>query len=153
AFSGVAAAFGVNFLVKPIDGILAGMTNDAIRIVDPAKSNDLTANYFFGIISSVVLIVVCTIVTDWVVEPRLCKYQVDSPAEESKGLSAEESRGLLYAIIALIVVMIVLGLLTLPPGAPLRNPETNSLIRNSPFMNSLVFQIMLVFLATGVAYG
>jgi aminobenzoyl-glutamate transport protein len=30
AFAGVAAAFGVNFFVKPIDGILAEMTNDAI---------------------------------------------------------------------------------------------------------------------------
>src|SRR5262249_23917589 len=37
-FSGVAAAFGVNFFVKPIDGILAEMTNDAVHIVDPGQS-------------------------------------------------------------------------------------------------------------------
>ena len=58
AFAGVAAAFGVNFFVKPIDGILAEMTNDAIHLVDPARSIDLTANFYFGIVSSVLLIVV-----------------------------------------------------------------------------------------------
>src|SRR5262249_6012372 len=73
--------------------------------------------------------------------------------EKSEGLSAEESRGLWFALVALVGAVVVLGLLTLPPGAPLRNPETNVLIGNSPFMDSLVFQIMLVFLVTGVAYG
>ena len=77
AFAGVAAAFGANFLVKPIDGILAEMTNDAIHIVDPAQSIDLTANFYFGIVSSVLLIVVCTVITDWIVEPRLGEYQGD----------------------------------------------------------------------------
>jgi aminobenzoyl-glutamate transport protein len=46
-----------------------------------------------------------------------------------------------------------LAFLTLPPDAPLRNPETKALIGNSPFMNSLVFLIMVVFLITGLAYG
>jgi aminobenzoyl-glutamate transport protein len=153
AFAGVAAAFGVNFLVKPIDGILAEMTNDAAHIVDPGKSIELTANFYFGIASSVLLIVVCTVVTDWLVEPRLGKYGGDSPAEESPGMSAEESRGLLFALVALVGVVVVLSLLTLPAGAPLRNPETKSLIQNSPFMDSLVFLIMIVFLVTGAAYG
>ena len=153
AFAGVAAAFGVNFVVKPIDGILAEMTNDAIHIVDPAKSIELTANFYFGIASSVWLIVVCTFVTDWFVEPRLGSYKGHAPAEESGGLSAEESRGLRFALVALVGVVVVLSLLTLPPGAPLRNPETGSLIGNSPFMDSLVFLIMIVFLVTGLAYG
>jgi aminobenzoyl-glutamate transport protein len=153
AFAGVAAAFGVNFLVKPIDGILAEMTNDAAHIVDPAASIELTANFYFGVASSILLILVCTVVTDWIVEPRLGKYQGDSPAEKSQGVSSEESRGLWYALFALVGVVAVLAFLTLPPGAPLRNPETGSLIGNSPFMDSLVFLIMLVFLATGVAYG
>jgi aminobenzoyl-glutamate transport protein len=153
AFAGVAAAFGVNFLVKPIDGILAEMTNDAVHIVDPAKSIELTANFYFGIASSLLLIVVCTVVTDWVVEPRLGKYEGDAPGDESQGLSARESRGLRFALVALVAVVVVLSLLALPPGAPLRNPETRALIGNSPFMDSLVFLIMIVFLVTGLAYG
>jgi aminobenzoyl-glutamate transport protein len=153
AFAGVAAAFGVNFLVKPIDGILAEMTNDAAHIVDPAKSIELTANFYFGMASSLVLIVVCTVVTDWLVEPRLGKFKGNSPVEESPSLSAHESRGLMFALVALVGAVVVLSLLTLPPNAPLRNPETKALIGTSPFMNSLVFLIMIVFLVTGAAYG
>ena len=44
-------------------------------------------------------------------------------------------------------------LITLPPGAPLRNPETGAIIGNSPFMDSLIIVIMLMFLAAGAAYG
>jgi aminobenzoyl-glutamate transport protein len=153
AFAGVAAAFGVNFFVKPIDGILAEMTNDAIHIVDPAQSIDLTANFYFGIASSLVLTLVCTIVTDWFVEPQLGKYQGDSTVQESSALSAEELRGLIFALVALVGVLVVLAFLSLPPGAPLRNPDTDDLIGNSPFMDSLVFLIMIVFLVTGFAYG
>jgi aminobenzoyl-glutamate transport protein len=119
AFAGVAAAFGVNFLVKPIDGILAEMTNDAAKIVDPGKSIELTANFYFGIGSSVLLITACTVVTDWLVEPRLGRYTGDTAAQPSRGLSAEESRGLTFALVALVGVVVVLSLLTLPPDAPL----------------------------------
>lgn len=153
AFAGVAAAFGANFLVKPIDGILAEMTNDAIHLVDPTKSIDLMANFYFGVASSVMLIIVCTLVSAWIVEPGLGKYQGDSPADESQGLSADESRGLIYALFALTAFVVVIALLTLPTGAPLRNPETGAIVGRSPFMDSLVFLIMLAFFMTGVAYG
>ncbi len=153
AFAGVAAAFGANVLVKPIDGILAEMTNDAIHIVDPAKSIDLTANFYFGVASSVLLIVVSTVVTNRIVEPRLGQYRGDSPTEEGQALSAEESRGLTYALLAAVATLLVICLLTLPPGAPLRNPTTGEIIGDSPFMASLVFFIMAVFGVTGIAYG
>jgi aminobenzoyl-glutamate transport protein len=153
AFAGVAAAFGVNFLVKPIDGILAEMTNDAIHIVDPAKSIDLTANFYFGVASSLLLIVVCTLITSNIIEPRLGQYQGDSPAEEGASLSAEESRGLRFALGALAGCVLLLVFLTVPPGAALRNPATGAILGNSPFMASLVFLIMLAFLTTGLAYG
>jgi len=152
-FAAVAAAFGVNFLVVPIDGILTEITNDAIHLVDPAKSIDLTANFYFGIASSLVLIVVCTVLTDKLIEPRLGKYQGESLVEGGDVLSAEASRGLKYAFYAVTGLLIVVVLMTLPPGAPLRHPETGAILGKSPFMDSLVFLIMLFFLVAGVAYG
>ncbi|MCO6453920.1 MAG: AbgT family transporter [Pirellulaceae bacterium] len=153
AFAGVAAAFGANFLVKPIDGILAEMTNDAIHIVDPARSIELTANFYFGIASSLMLIVVCTLISDRIVEPRLGTYEGEEGPAEKAALSAEESRGLLLAAIALALFVGGVCLLTLPAGAPLRHPETGAIIGDSPFMSSLVFLIMLAFLLAGAAYG
>jgi len=47
----------------------------------------------------------------------------------------------------------VIALLTLPSGAPLRNPETGDIIGDSPFMSSLIVMISAAFLAAGLAYG
>lgn len=71
AFAGVAGVFGVNVLIVPIDGILTEITNDAIHLLKPAQSIPLTANFYFGVVSSLGLIVVCTLVTERIVEPRL----------------------------------------------------------------------------------
>ena len=154
AFAGVAAAFGANFLVKPIDGILAEMTNDAIHVVDPGRSIDLMSNYYFGVASSVLLIVVCTIVSSWVVEPLLGKYQGESSAGRRTKRIRERNRKGLYTHSSFWPGSCSsFALLTLPANAPLRNPETGSIIGRSPFMDSLVFLITLAFFATGLAYG
>ena len=50
---------------------------------------------------------------------------------------------------ALAVVL----LCTIPPGAPLRDPETGGIIGTSPFMDSLIVIISLLFLAAGMGYG
>ena len=53
-------------------------------------------------------------------------------------------------------MLVMLGLITLataPPGAPLRDPVTDAIIGNTPFMASLIFLITLIFLVCGVAYG
>src|SRR5262249_19473434 len=126
AFAGVAAAFGANFLVKPIDGILAEMTNDAIHVVDSSKSIALTANFYFGVASSVLLIVVCTAVTTRVIEPRLGAYRGESPVEGKPALTAAEARGLRYALVALAGFVAVVMLLTAPPAAPLPGPASGS---------------------------
>jgi len=50
-------------------------------------------------------------------------------------------------------VLVVVLLCTLPPGAPLRDPDTGLVIGQTPFMASLLFIIMLCFLIPGIAYG
>lgn len=47
SFAAVAAVFSVNIFVKPLDGILVGITNDAIHILDPSRSIGLTSNLWF----------------------------------------------------------------------------------------------------------
>ena len=156
AFSGVAAVFGVNLLITPLDGVLTEITNDAAHLVNPSYTIDLTANLFFSIVSCVVMAVLCTVLTERVVEPRLGTYhgEVSPDATENLPDTAEnEARGLRAALWALVGVVAFIALLTLPPGAPLRNPQTGEIIGNSPFMNSIIVFIMLLFLATGEAYG
>jgi aminobenzoyl-glutamate transport protein len=152
-FAGVGAAFGVNILIKPLDGILTEITNDAIHLLDPTISIDLTANFWFSIASVLLLTIIISLVTDKVVEPRLGEYKSEHPVEEAKGISAEESRGLKYALYGLLGVIALFSVLTLPAGAPLRNPETGALVGNSPFMNGLIVAIAVLFGVMGAAYG
>src|SRR5262245_8177060 len=135
SFAGVAAVFSVNILVKPLDAILTGITNDAIHLVDPNQSISLTANLWFSIASVLLLTVVVSVISDRVIEPRLGPYTGKGAAEESATVTPAESRGLRYAVWGLLGVLAVFAVLTLPPGAPLRNPQTGSIIFESPFMN------------------
>lgn len=157
-FAAVASAFNVNVLIKPLDAVLTELTNDAIRMINPALSIGLTANLWFSIVSALVLAVIVALVTERLIEPRLGKYRDGQPdagpgTQEDEGLQREQARGLNYAGFALIGVLVVMGLLTLPPGAPLRNPADGALIGDSPFMSGLIVVIAMLFLATGIGYG
>jgi aminobenzoyl-glutamate transport protein len=160
AFAGVAAGFGVNFLITPLDGVLTEITNDAAGVANANTNIDLAANLYFGIGSTIFVAIVLTVVTARLVENRLGLYDPDSgaaeelEAEEGPAVSPEdEARGLRYAMWGALAVLVVVALLTAIPGAPLRNPETDKVIGDSPFMDSLIVIIMLVFLAAGLCYG
>jgi aminobenzoyl-glutamate transport protein len=157
-FAGVASAFSVNMLIKPLDAVLTELTNDAIHIVKPSLSIEVTANLWFSIVSVVVLTIVIALTTERIIEPRLGGYREDQasarlPPHEVGTLSAQETLGLRYAGAGLLAVILVFCLLTLPSWAPLRNPTTGALVGNSPFMSGLIGLVMMLFLATGIAYG
>ena len=156
-FAAVAGAFTVNMLIKPLDAVLVEFTNDAIHLVNPNLSIGLASNILFSIVSVLFLTVVIAFITDRIVAPRLGPYEhsaeATDPGAQDNALSPAESRGLRFALYGLIGLVVVFVLLTVPPGAPLRNPETGELIGNSPFMNGLIALIMLAFLVTGWAYG
>ena len=158
AFAGVAAGFGVNFLITPLDGVLVEITNDA----SGSESNhiDLASNLYFGIGSTIFVTFVLTFITAKLVENRLGAWD---PAAAGEGpLEADdapevtpeqEKRGLRFALWATLAVLGAITLLTAIPGAPLRNPETGKVIGDSPFMDSLIVIITVVFYAAGYAYG
>lgn len=154
-FSGVAAVFLVNVFVTPTDALLVEVTNDAIRAVNPAAQISVVGNLYFMIVSSILMGIVCTILTEWVVEPRLGAYTGGVPVETSAGLSASEQAGLKAAGRAFLGFVVVIALLTAPP-APwgiLRNQETGGIMAGSPFMSGLIILISLLFLVVGYAYG
>jgi aminobenzoyl-glutamate transport protein len=50
-------------------------------------------------------------------------------------------------------MLVIVLLVTVPPGAPLRDPTTGGIIGNTPFMDSLLFIIAGLFLVSGICYG
>ncbi|MFO7571293.1 MAG: AbgT family transporter [Gaiellaceae bacterium] len=163
AFAGVAAGFGVNFLITPLDGVLTEITNESIPAGIPDADIDLAANLYFGIGSTVFIAFVLTFVSNRLVERRLGPWSeaeqgegwaMEEENEVSSGVSPEaDARGLRYAGIGTLVVLVGVTLLTVFPNAPLRDPETGDIIGNSPFMDSLIVIITLVFFAAGYGYG
>jgi aminobenzoyl-glutamate transport protein len=153
-FAAVASAFMVNILVVPVDGILVGITNDAIALVDPNRSVGLLSNQWFETGSVLLLTVVIAVITERVIEPRLGKYTGDYKLPDDVPNEEEvEKRGLKFALRAFLGIVAFIALLTLPPGAPLRDPATGAIIGPTPFMNSLIVSIALIFLVAGWAYG
>src|SRR5262245_61370579 len=103
SFAGVAAVFSVNIFVKPLDGILVGITNDAIALITPGRTISLTSNLWFSIASVVLLTVVVALISDRVIEPRLGPYTAEDHEEDAgAGVTPEETRGLKYAAWALV---------------------------------------------------
>ena len=161
-FAGVGAVFGVNPILGPIDAMVTEITNEALGATT-AEPLTIVANWFFSIASSVVLAIVAAVVTERIVEPRLGTY-VPASADDPTGISIEDPaddvtdpeadrRGLRYALFGFLGFLALLLVITVPEGAPLRDPETGDIIGTTPFMDSLLFIIAMFFLIAGVAYG
>ena len=167
AYAGVSAAFAVNALIAPLDALLTEMTNEAIAIVDPARTITITANWYFSTVSMLAMAVVMTIVTARVIEPRLGKYNPDAALGHAPGEATDmptpddapevdteaEGRGLRGALWGFLIGLAIVVVFTAPPGSPLRDPETGAIVGTTPFMNSLIFIISMLFLAAGIGYG
>jgi len=153
AYAGVSAGFAVNALITPLDSLLTEVTNEAISIVDPNETIDLTANLWFSIASTFFVAVVITFIAQRITEPQLGSYDGAGAVTADDEVPAGEPRGLRFATFGMLGTAVVIALLTFLPDAPLRNPETGSIFNNSPFMDSLIFIITLLFLVAGICYG
>src|SRR5690606_6490837 len=157
AFAGVGSIFGVNLLITPVDSMVTEITNEAIG--SGGEPLTVTANYFFSVVSSLVLAGVAAVVTQRVVEKRLGPYDpadgaADATVEElTEDEKAAEAKGLRYSMYGLLGSVAVVLLLTLPPGAPMRDATTGAIVGPTPFMDSLLFLITLIFLICGIGYG
>jgi aminobenzoyl-glutamate transport protein len=159
-FAGVAATFAVNIIIQPTDAMITEIANEAIGLTD-GEPLTVVNNYYFGVVSMLVLCLAATIVTERIIEPRLGPWDRSMAPEAEEGGAVEqteaeqaaEAKGLRYALFGVLAVLAIVLLATLPPGAPLREPETGDIIGNTPFMDSLLFIIALFFLVSGVAYG
>ncbi|MGD9711208.1 MAG: AbgT family transporter, partial [Thermomicrobiales bacterium] len=159
-FAGVAATFAVNIIPQPTDAMITEVANEAIAIAG-GETISILNNYYFSVVSMLLLCVVATVITEKVIEPRLGPWD-ESSMPENEGAADEgtlsvseeaEARGLRFAGLGFLAVLLIVILATAPSGAPLRDPESGAILGNTPFMSSLLFIIALFFLVSGVAYG
>ncbi|NQT77564.1 MAG: AbgT family transporter [Bacteroidetes bacterium] len=153
AFAGVSGGFSANLVLGTVDPLLAGLSQEAARILDPTYLVNPTANYFFMVASTFVIAFAGTFVTEKIVEPRLGKYKGEV-AEKDKSfdkLSKKEKKGLLFALITLIVIMIITLFGIIPEDGYFRGSDGGML--SSPLIRGVVAVLFLTAGSMGLAYG
>ena len=152
AFSGVSGGFAANLLISTSDVVLAGLTQEAARIVDPKYTVNAMANYYFLGASVLLVTALGAFVTERLVEPRLGRYEGEAPAQDLQPLSATERRGLAWAAAVLLALGALVAAGLLPHGGVLQDPAKPGFI-HSYFIKGLVFFIFVLGLAPAVTYG
>ncbi len=158
AFAGVSGGYSANLLLGTVDPLLAGITEEAARLIDPEYQVDASANWFFMIASTFLITAIASFVSIKIVEPTLGKYDPsaaglgDFDDHRLDPLSDQEKKALKAAGIAALLMIIGIAMLVVPEGAVLRNPETG-LIKGSPFLRGIVAMIFVFFLVPGVVFG
>ncbi|WP_312182401.1 AbgT family transporter [Arthrobacter sp.] len=169
-FAAAGAGYSTSMLVTSLDALFAGITTAVTgSLPDPGAAVNPLSNYFFNVVSSVVLILVAGFLIDKVLEPRLVKQRVartetveadDGDAGTSAGaqevldphLSPVESRGLRWALVTGTAVALVIAAASLVPASPWRN-EDGGFLPASPLLSSIVFIVFVLFVIPGLVYG
>ncbi len=148
AYAGLSGGFAANLVPGPIDPILAGLTEQAARIVDPAASVGPLANWTFTASSALVLVAVGGWVTDRYVEPALASREIAPPTALTER-AASPAGGLL----ALGVVLALAGVAIAIPGSPLRGEGDNPLAPNAPWLRAVGTLLALGLGIAGAVHG
>ena len=151
AFAGVAGGYSANLFLGTNDPLLSGITTEAANILNAGYIVNPTDNWFFMFVSTFLIVIIGTLVTDKLIEPKLGEYIPSGGVEQQQTVSSQEKKGLLWANLSILVTMIAIALLVLPENGVLRG-EGGSIIQ-SPFMSSIIFFMMLIFLVPGIVYG
>jgi len=151
AFAGVSGGFSANLFIGTIDPLLAGLSTEAARILDPEYYVLPTANYFFMVASTFIIAISGTWVTERFIEPRLGAYLGDVKPEVLEPLAPKEKKALNWVLIVIGIWLALLAVGLLPSEGFLRGPE-NSLLR-SPILKGFIAFLFFFAGSMGVVYG
>lgn len=157
AFAGVSGGYSANLLIGTVDPLLSGITQEAARLIAPDYTTHAAINWYFMIISTFLISIIGTYVTEKIVEPNLGEYNSDfSDNIDQKNamapLTSEEKKGLLYAALAVVFISVIAALTIVPSWGILRDPVTGDALK-SPFMKGIVTWIFIFFMIPSIVYG
>jgi aminobenzoyl-glutamate transport protein len=152
AFAGVSGGYSANLLLGTVDPLLAGLSEEAARIIDPTYKVNPACNFYFMFVSTFFIAAAGTWVTERLIVRRLGPYTGDEKPEAMGALAAEEKRGLWWALTAMGVLAALLAWGAIPANGFLRDPKTGDLL-HSPFLSGIVAIIFFAGALPGIAYG
>ncbi len=164
-FAAVGAGYSTSVFVTSLDALFAGITNAVTAgLPDPGAPVNPLSNYYFNVVSAVVLSLIAGWIIARVLEPRLLRMDVpteqvedeeSAPAETLGGgvaLDATERSALRWALLAGFLTAAVMVAAVALPGSPWRN-EDGGFLPESPLLDSIVFIVFVMFAVPGIVYG
>ena len=158
AFAAVSGGYSANVLIGTVDPLLAGLTQEAARLIAPEYLVHPAVNYYFMFVSAFLITLIGVFVTLRIVEPLLGPYDPAIAMEDLSDetgldpLTQKEKRGLAWAGLSVVLFMGLLALTIVPEWGVLRNPDTGDRL-NSPFFRSIVTFIFVGFIIPGFVFG
>lgn len=159
AFAGVSGGFSANLLVGAMDTLLTGITQTAVDILDPNYQVAVMGNYIFLAVSTLLITLLGTWVTNRWVEPRLVartklEQNASDDREELGTLTDTERSSLKTAGLSMLLFIVVVAIACIPKNSFFRNENGTILGRpTSPFLSGIVVLITLLFFIPAVVYG
>lgn len=155
AFAGVSGGFSANILIGTIDTLLSGISTEAAQIISANYMVTTTSNLFFMIASTFIIVILGTLITDKIVEPRLGTFKAteEYSLDNSTALTPKEEKALKAANFTLFAYVAFMVIWAIWPNSLLRNPENGSLISKSLLINGIVVFITIAFLLPSIVYG
>ncbi len=150
--AGIAGGFGANLFLTSLDPMLAGMTEQAARLVDPQYTVGAACNWTFMIASTGLLTLVGWFVAERVLAPRLGAAPAGSMRTQQR-LEPHERRGLAWGLGVLVVLLLVLLAAQRSEWGFLNDPPAGTGPATPVWIQSIVALIVTVFLLPGLAYG
>lgn len=150
-YAATTAGFSANFFIAGTDGLLSGITNEASKIIG-APEIPVTANWYFMIISTIVLSITGMLISERIVEPRLGEYHGEREMKREE-ITEEENKALKASGKALLLYILVIVALCIPKNSFLRNPETGSLLTGSILLKGIIPLLLLLFLVVAIPFG
>ena len=150
-FAGISAGFSANLLITALDPLLSGLTQTAAQILVENYQVAVTANWWFMLASTILLTVVGWAVTAWFVEPRV-GLDHDLVTDKDQLLNLEDSnekKGLIRAILATGIALIITALFITIPGAPLYGAGSHF----SRWIEATVPLLFILFFIPGIVFG
>lgn len=165
AFAAAAAGFDASLLLNITDVLLAGLSTTAAQLVDPEYVVNPLANYYFVIVSSIVLALLITALTELFMDRKIHQIvdhdeidydEVNFTDEDGNvvtdlTLRSIEVRGLKLAGLTGAAFLAVYFALLFAPVSPLQGE--GGAVMESPLITDIAAPISVGFFLLGTVYG
>lgn len=157
AFVSVAAGANINIFLTSIDYSLIELAKSSVSLVDTSYNYYYTGNLFFVVISSLLLALLISIITEIISRRK----PVRIGNEELEINEKLDKKGFKKSLFAFLIILIIVVYAVIP-GLPLsgflldssQTIYTNKLFgANSPFVNSILYITSLQFIICACIYG